>query len=342
MLLTAVVMLMPLHVLAQSKMDEYATSGSDQQDEPAIYVNGELLRMDGPTIVENNRIFVPIRHLTDALYGNVMWMQETSEAMIRSPLGDVMIFQPDNPIMRYNDVEYRMDVAPVTLEGRIYIPLRHAAQFLHAEVEWDATTDSAYLTHKEPYLVQEEDTILSISERYGIEPRLLVERNQLEDREAMIGYPIKYIIPDIMAEKIEEPEEQPVAEDLASEAVVASLYSDEDMLLLAKITMVEAGYEPYEGQLAVANVILNRVEDPRFPDTIRDVIYAPSQFPPAHNGLLDRAEPNESVWEAVKAAVEGENNVKDAVYFHNPDVSSGGFWDRLTKVAEIGNHRFLK
>lgn len=122
----------------------------------------------------------------------------------------------------------------------------------------------------------------------------------------------------------------------------AEPYSEEDFWLLAKITMVEAGYEGYEGQLAVANVILNRVKDDRFPDTIRDVIYAGKQFPPAHNGLLDKSEPNESVLKAVKDALNGKNNVADALYFHNPKVSGGKFWSSLDVVTTIGNHRFYK
>ena len=122
----------------------------------------------------------------------------------------------------------------------------------------------------------------------------------------------------------------------------AEPYSEEDFWLLAKLTMVEAGYESYEGQLAVANVVLNRVKDSRFPDTIRDVIYAGKQFPPAHNGLLDKAEPNESVLKAVKDALNGKNNVEDAVYFYNPKVSKGSFWSSLEVVATIGNHRFAK
>jgi spore germination cell wall hydrolase CwlJ-like protein len=130
-------------------------------------------------------------------------------------------------------------------------------------------------------------------------------------------------------------------EEEASEAA-ESPFTEEELLLLAKITMVEAGYEPYEGQLAVVNVILNRLKDPRFPDTIRDVIYAPNQFPPAHNGLLDKAEPSESVWRAVREAVAGNNNVENAVYFYNPKVSSGKFWKSLTVIKDIGSHRFLK
>ncbi|WEK53714.1 MAG: cell wall hydrolase [Candidatus Cohnella colombiensis] len=122
----------------------------------------------------------------------------------------------------------------------------------------------------------------------------------------------------------------------------AEAFTQEDLKLLAKITQVEAGYESYEGQLAVANVILNRVKDSRFPSTIRDVIYSGKQFPPAHNGLLDKSVPNASVLRAAKDALNGKNNVEDAIYFFNPRVSKGSFWSSLKVIDTIGTHRFAK
>lgn len=322
----------------------WAQTGEEREAHPeellSIHVNGEPLFTDAPVLIEEGRILVPIRHLVDALQGTVQWLEDTNEAQITSALGDVMVFRPDHPVMWFNDVEYRMDVTPVVFNERIYIPLRHAAQFLHAEVEWNEQTSSVYVVSRDPYLLEAEDTIKSVSERFGIDITLLIERNGLENREAMLGFPVKFIIPDIMANKIEESDAEPLAEEETVELLYQ--FSEEEIELLAKITMVEAGYEPYEGQLAVANVVINRVKDSRFPDTIRDVVYAPGQFPPAHNGLLDKAVPNESVWKAVQAALEGENNIEDAVYFHNPKVSSGRFWNSLKRVKDIGNHRFYK
>src|SRR5690606_4646513 len=118
--------------------------------------------------------------------------------------------------------------------------------------------------------------------------------------------------------------------------------TDAEYNLLAKLVQVESGYESYEGQLAVANVILNRVKSAKFPGSIKDVIYSGKQFPPAHNGLLDRSKPNASVLRATKDALNGKNNVKDSVYFFNPKYSKGSFWDNLTVIATIGNHRFAK
>lgn len=332
---------MPNLVYAQDQEENQAREGEEARG-PTVYVDGEVLELDDPIITIEGRLLVPIRHLAEALHGVVVWVPDTKETLVVSALGDEIIFQPDNPVMRFNGTEYRMDVEPLVVEQRVYIPLRHAAQFLHAEVTWDGETASAHLNFMNPYIVEEGDTLETISEQLDIPEELLIERNQLAEDDLQEVIILKYVIPDIMQTKIEEPSAEALLADEAGLEEVVLPFTDEELELLAKITMVEAGYESYEGQLAVANVILNRVKDPRFPDTIHDVIYAPKQFPPAHNGLLDRAVPNESVWKAVRAAAAGENNVEGAVYFHNPNVSSGRFWNSLTEVAKIGNHRFLK
>ena len=128
---------------------------------------------------------------------------------------------------------------------------------------------------------------------------------------------------------------QPAESAAASTAL--SVSSDE-VYLLACMIHVESRGEPYEGQLAVANVILNRVKDPRFDDTIAEVIYAPGQFPGAHNGALDAAlasGPNESCMQAAEEALAGVNNIGGYYYFN-------GYVD-LSTVSEylvIGGHTF--
>lgn len=238
--------------------------------------------------------------------------------------------------------------APLVMLGdRLYVPAASLDEMFGATVEWDQDN--------------QEVTVLSVHGNeivWGIGvPVVYVDGGRyvmdavpvlLENRTYV---PLRHAADLLRATVAWDKEEQKAAlttiegEEPYVPAIFANEaepYSEEDFWLLAKITMVEAGYEGYDGQLAVANVILNRVRDPRFPDTIRDVIYAGKQFPPAHNGLMDKAEPNESVLKAVKDALNGKNNVEDAVYFYNPRVSKGGFWSSLEVVATIGNHRFAK
>ena len=116
-----------------------------------------------------------------------------------------------------------------------------------------------------------------------------------------------------------------------------SVGSDE-AYLLACMVYVESGAESYEGQLAVANVILNRVRDPRFDNTIAGVIYAPGQFPGAHNGVLDNvlaSGPSESCIRAANEALAGVNNICAYYYFNGyVDTSS------VSEYLVIGGHTF--
>ena len=129
--------------------------------------------------------------------------------------------------------------------------------------------------------------------------------------------------------------------DVQPESVTASSalsVTSDEVYLLACMVYVESGAEPYEGQLAVANVILNRVKDPRFDNTIAGVIYAPGQFPGAHNGVLDGvlySGPSESCMQAAQEALAGVNNIGGYYYFN-------GYVDTST-VSEylvIGGHTF--
>ncbi len=122
------------------------------------------------------------------------------------------------------------------------------------------------------------------------------------------------------------------------EASPAMSVTSDELYLLACMVYVESGAEPYEGQLAVANVILNRVRDPRFDNTIAGVIYAPGQFPGAHNGVLDNvlaSGPSDSCIQAASEALAGVNNIGGYYYFN-------GYVDTST-VSEylvIGGHTF--
>ena len=108
--------------------------------------------------------------------------------------------------------------------------------------------------------------------------------------------------------------------------------------LLAALIHCEAGGESYEGQLAVANVILNRVRDPRFGNTVADVVYAAGQFPGAHNGALANVlanGPSASCMQAAREALAGVNNIGDYYYFN-------GYVDTscVSSYTVIGGHTF--
>lgn len=304
-----------------------------------IIIDGEVAEFEDQLYRENGRIFAPVRALVDYYNSEISWDGELKQVLLVTPLGDELLFTIGEAEMYFNQVPYVMDVAPFIISGRTYIPLRHAVEFLHAEVEWYAEHEIATIATLPLYEVEEEDDWQLVSERFGTTVELLRERNEIDDDMSLVaGATLKVVIPMIMAEPIipPEPEEE--------EEVEVEVEPHPELELMAKIIMVEAGWEPYEGQLAVGSVIMNRIDSDRFDaNTVYDVVYAPNQFPPAHNGLLDNAVPNESSWKAAEAVLAGENNTDGALYFNNAaNIKPGSFWDRLTFVKQIGNQRFYK
>ena len=113
-------------------------------------------------------------------------------------------------------------------------------------------------------------------------------------------------------------------------------FQDNDRYLLANLIYCEAGGEPYEGQLAVGAVVINRVLSSRYPDSVYDVIYQRSQFSPAGSGRLALAlaqnSATPSCYQAADEAMAGSTNVGGCVYFRTPIPGIEG--------TQIGNHIF--
>ena len=121
--------------------------------------------------------------------------------------------------------------------------------------------------------------------------------------------------------------------------------SPEERLLLARLIRAEAEAEPFEGQVAVGAVVLNRVESPDYPDTVRDVIFQVDhgyvQFTPVANGTINLP-PTEEAIEAADRALAGEDPSLGALGFYNPWKSYDP-WVRTRPVTTvIGNHVFFK
>ncbi len=119
----------------------------------------------------------------------------------------------------------------------------------------------------------------------------------------------------------------------------AGSYNNNDLYLLAKLVHSEARGESYTGQVAVAAVVLNRVDDSRFPNTIAGVIYQPWAFTAINDGQFN-LEPNQTAYQAAKDAMNGWDPTYGAVYYYNPRTATSA-WIRSTKtVTVIGQHVF--
>lgn len=125
---------------------------------------------------------------------------------------------------------------------------------------------------------------------------------------------------------------------LASEQTGAVSAQASDAYLLACIVHSESANQSYEGQLAVANVVLNRVKSPLFPNTISEVVYQKGQFSPAYSGTLAsvlKSGPSDLSVQAANAALSGINNIGGYLYFN-------GYVDtsRVNSYVVIGDHTF--
>jgi N-acetylmuramoyl-L-alanine amidase len=116
-----------------------------------------------------------------------------------------------------------------------------------------------------------------------------------------------------------------------------------DVQLLARAINGEARGEPYEGQVAVGAVILNRVKDSRFPNSIAGVIYQPGAFTAVSDGQINvPIDPNSTVVKAAQDALNGWDPTYGCLYYWNPaTATSKWIWSRQI-VTKIGKHNFGK
>ncbi len=120
-----------------------------------------------------------------------------------------------------------------------------------------------------------------------------------------------------------------------------SYTSESDVMLLARVVNGEARGEPYEGQVAVAAVILNRVEDDAFPDTISGVVYQNGAFDAVADGQVNLT-PNDSCIRAARDALNGWDPTGGAIYYYNPKTATNQWIRTRPIICTIGNHVFCK
>lgn len=111
--------------------------------------------------------------------------------------------------------------------------------------------------------------------------------------------------------------------------------------ILSMIVMAEAGGEDLQGQIMVANVVLNRVKA-GYGNSITEVVLAPGQFDPASSGTLWSMVPSASVYEAVDRALAGEDYSEGALYFVSGSCDYSWFMEALTFIGQHGGHLFFR
>ncbi|MDK2927797.1 MAG: N-acetylmuramoyl-L-alanine amidase [Bacillota bacterium] len=176
------------------------------------------------------------------------------------------------------------------------------------------------------YTVQPGDSLWLIGQRYGVSVTALQQANGLWTD---LIYPGDVLtIPDGGT---------PAA--LASRG--SARPSMREVELLAQMITAEAQGEPYEGKVAVGAVILNRLRDPRFPNTLEGVLYETDAFEPILNGTFYQTPDAESI-RAAQDALAGWDPTGGALYFYNPSRAWSTWIFSRPVLTQIGNHVFAK
>lgn len=174
------------------------------------------------------------------------------------------------------------------------------------------------------HVVKKGESLYKISRNYGTTVAGLKAENKLSGNTIYPG------------QKLEVGEK---SSTLASRG--SSNVSQDDLYWLARAVYGEARGESYTGKVAVAAVILNRVQSKEFPDTIKEVIFEPLAFTCVADGQIN-LQPDNSAIQAARAALAGEDPSGGALYYWNPaKATSKWIWTR-TIMKTIGNHVFAK
>lgn len=216
-----------------------------------------------------------------------------------------------------------------------------AAALEICELVFEVTSDA--LKVRSAPTTEEDNKIRAI---YGGEtyPVVTVQDNgwiEIEYKEDKTGWvaaqygKIRYDYDTAMTRKeIQDAENAKKKKDVATTNRESTNASTDEVYLLACLINCESNH--YEGQLAVANVVLNRVKSPRWPNSISEVIYAPGQFSPARSGKLERrlqSGPSASAMQAAQDALNGVNNIGDYMYFRSAKSADLSKYSAYTIVA---------
>lgn len=121
----------------------------------------------------------------------------------------------------------------------------------------------------------------------------------------------------------------------------AASSNSSNLYLLARIISAEARGEPYEGQVAVGAVVLNRVRHPSFPNTLSGVIYQNGAFSAIADGQFDQPISSQA-YQAARDALNGWDPSGGAIYYYNPAKTTNTWIYSRPVIKRIGNHVFAK
>ncbi len=251
---------------------------------------------------------------------------------------------PTEPVIVYvNDVPLAPSVPVVMEESRILVGLRGLFEALGREVHYD-TGSKRVLVNGDG---DRQGIVIGLGEKEalvgGRVVPLDVPARVVEGRTLVpLRFAVEALGGQVAWEGVTNTVSISIAAGISDAGEQDRWHAHEDEVeLLARIIYAEAGSEPFQGQVAVGAVVVNRVEDPRFPDSIEAVIKEPGQFLAVYSRRF-QVEPSELSRKAALTALSGYDPTGGALFFYNPRLSTSSFWRTKKVTAEIGNHNFAR
>ncbi|AKL94408.1 cell wall hydrolase, SleB [Clostridium aceticum] len=250
------------------------------------------------------------------------WVYETS---------DEEVHETDEEIMASSELTEKVEEKLQTAASSITSE-EAAAEVAVVEAP-RSTTSTANTVDMSPitsdrYTVKSGDTLFLIAERANLSLQELRSINNINTDTIYVGQVVQTKTP---------PQPVNVAQASSNTVVTRGSQREDDMYWLSRIIHAEAQGEPYQGKVAVGNVVLNRVRSSNFPNTIYGVVFDRQhgyvQFSPVIDGTIHNT-PNRDSVQAATEALNGAKPVGDALYFLNPRKATN-FWI-------VANRRFMK
>ncbi len=245
-----------------------------------LTVNEKYVNTKNHSYLSGGVTMVSVRDIGEIFSSAVSWDEKTSTATLTNGNTKISVTK-DKKTARVNEKNVSLIKSATIINDRIYVPMRFVSETFGAKVTWDSNTLTAKI---------QSSTASVPSHLSGKAP-----------------------------------------------------FSDDELYWLSRIVSAESAGETNRGKVAVANVILNRVESPDFPDTIYGVIFDKKygvQFTPTADGSIYNTPTTDSKI-AAKRALLGENISNDCLYFLNPKIATN-FWivNNRKFYQSIGNHDF--
>ena len=336
-----------------------------------VKVNGEYLTLVEPLYAENDRTMIQMSVLVKAMGGKVEWDAKTGATTITRGTGALVPGTgekeppappkpkpvpkpepvkpkpaPPKPAPTDKQLTINYSPAPLTLgktfyKNVTYVALAPAVQLLDpsAKVSWNGASQTFTVTSSK----------LKLTGKLG---ELYMEANGrcLYTGEPLFAWndrtmvPLAVLVKAMGGEIWWNPKTGITNINTGSGGCVSGdrFYNQDDLFWLSRIIYAEAGNQSLEGQMAVGNVIMNRVKDPVFPNTILGVISQKNQFTTYKNGALANRTPTSRSILAAKLVLDGGEVAETlgALYFDN----SSNSWAARNKtcIAVFGGHKFYK